>query len=46
MKLFCLKCKKKQEVGDLKKSKMGKRFCYKTTCPKCGTKMFQFASAD
>jgi Zn finger protein HypA/HybF involved in hydrogenase expression len=45
VKLYCLKCKKKQEVA-AKKMKMGKRFAYKAACPKCGTTMFQFTSAD
>ena len=46
MKLYCLRCKKKQEVGELKKVKAGNRWAYKTTCPVCECKMQQFASAD
>jgi len=45
VKLYCLRCKEKKEV-DAKKSKMGKRWVYKTACPDCGCKMFQFTSAD
>ena len=45
MKLYCLRCKKKQEV-DAKKTKVGKRYAFKATCPKCSCKMFQFTSAD
>ena len=45
VKLYCLKCKAKREV-DAKKTKLGKRWAYKAACPKCGTKMFQFTSAD
>lgn len=46
VKLYCLKCKEKKEV-DAEKSKLGKnRWAYKAICPTCGTKMFQFCSAD
>jgi len=47
MKLYCLRCKKKIEVGNLKKSKVGtNRWAYKTKCPKCSCGMYQFCSAD
>jgi len=46
MKLYCLRCKKKIEVGNVAKAKVGKRWAYKTKCPKCGCGMYQFTSAD
>ena len=47
MKLYCLRCKKKIDVGDVKKTKVAKnRWAYKTKCPKCGCNMYQFCSAD
>ena len=46
MKLYCLKCKAKREVTDIKKAKVGKRNAVKGPCPKCGTTCFQFTAAD
>jgi len=45
MKLYCLRCKKPQEVGALKPVKVGKRYAYKTKCPKCSCGMYQFCAA-
>lgn len=46
MQLYCLKCKKKTESDGAKKTKAGKRWVIKGVCKKCGTKQFQFTSAD
>ena len=38
MEAYCMKCKKKVEINDGKKSKMKNgRYMMKGKCPKCGT---------
>ena len=48
---YCVKCKKKQEMQDVKEIVMKgkgkvKRRAATGTCPKCGTKMFRILGKD
>ena len=47
MKGYCMKCKKKQEMKDLKKVTMKNgRKAAKGKCAKCGTKMFKILGKE
>jgi hypothetical protein len=46
VKLYCMRCKKKQEI-DAKKTKIGaNRFAWKGKCPKCDTTCMQFCAKN
>lgn len=47
LKLFCFKCKKKQEAVEAVQSKMKNgRACIKAKCVSCGTAMFQIGTLE
>jgi len=44
--VYCVKCRKKREIKDLKKVKLKNgRPAVKGTCPKCGTKVFRLVKS-
>jgi len=44
--VYCVKCKKKREIKDLKKGKLiNGRPVVRGTCPKCGTKVFKLVKS-
>lgn len=44
---YCVKCRAKQEMKDPRKEQMKNgKWCYKGSCPTCGTTMVKICKAD